>query len=104
MSDGTIMDADAYGRENQDDTALTHLDDGAISMMLLTWLTSKKGDFLKYPEMGGILDNAVFKEMTEEKIEDLRFDLKTEIYLVFSEFLELTSIDIVNHYEQRYLH
>ncbi len=89
-----FVDFDLYGREHDDGQPYYFHDDEALGIALTLWLTSKKGDFIRDPEEGGILDRNLFKNMTAGSIEKLQFTITNAIYRKFSNLLELNRVNI----------
>jgi len=87
-------DFDIYGREHDDGTPFYFHDDDSLATAITLWLTSKRGDFIRDPEEGGILDKFIFKNMTAGSIEKMQFSLTNAIYRKFSNLLTLNNIDI----------
>jgi hypothetical protein len=87
-------DFDIYGREHDDGSPFYFQDDEALNNALILWITSSKGDFIRNPEEGGILNKYLFKNMTPTMIEQLQFSLSNAILRRFSGMLTLNSINI----------
>ncbi len=96
------IDLDLYGNENIDGTAIEHTEDDALSNALLSWLTSRKGEYIKNPERGGILVGLDFKNLSNENLEEFHFKIQNEFYKEFGNILTLQNLDIIPHYEDRY--
>lgn len=79
-------DIDLYGREITPGIAKEYFDIEAVSSALNLWLTSKKGDFIRNPSAGGILDKYLFKAMDESKL----FQIKIELLSTFSDYFSDT--------------
>lgn len=62
-------DIDLYGREDAAGAIREYTDDLAVSNALVNWLTSKIGDYIYEPMLGGVLDQSLFKLMTQNKTE-----------------------------------
>lgn len=97
------FDLDIYGLENPDGSAKQVFDDDCIGNSIIMWLTSKRGDFIMEPSEGGILDSIPFKLMSDINQEMIIFKLQTEILLNFSNLINLTSINLIPNYTERYL-
>ena len=87
-------DFDIYGREKDDGQPYYFHDDEALGNALTLWLTSKKGDFIRDPEEGGILDHYLFKNMTADTINKIQFTLTNAIYKKFSNSIQLNNLEI----------
>ena len=98
-----LQDIDIFGATNADGSLVEHLESDAINSALICWLTSKKGDYIKNPTEGGILDSFNFKLLTDENISSLHFRLKNSIINFFSPSIKLIAIDLKPYYEERYL-
>ena len=96
------QDLDVFGNENSDGTAKLYLDNEAIKMAFTLWLTSKRGDFLRQPTLGGVFDTLLFKQMSEEKAQMIHFSIKNAINNSFSPTIKLLDLQITPNYEQRY--
>lgn len=68
----TYDDIDVYGREDSTQAVFEYTDDLAVSNALICWLTSKIGDYIYQPQLGGILDRTLFKRMTQGRTNALR--------------------------------
>lgn len=55
------IDIDIYGRTNDSGSPVVHTGDDAVINAIVAWLTSKKGDYLYRPNLGGVLDSLMFK-------------------------------------------
>lgn len=62
-------DIDLYGREDASGAIREYADDLAVSNAMVNWLTSKIGDYIYDPLLGGVLDQSLFKLMTQGKTE-----------------------------------
>ena len=87
-------DFDIYGREKDDGQPYYFHDDEALGNALTLWLTSKRGDFIRDPEEGGILDHYLFKNMTNSSINQIQFMLTNAIYRKFSNSIQLNNLVI----------
>jgi len=96
-------DISLYGEENPDGSAKELFDDDCIGNALVLWLTSRRGDFILSPTTGGILEDMVFKNMSNLNIELLVFKLQTEILLTYSDILSLSGIQVIPNYTERFL-
>lgn len=97
----TYADADIYGRELSDGNAVQHIDAEAIKNALTLFLTSKKGDFLRNPELGGPLDRVKFKSLDGSVSSLVIFTLKNAITNYFSPAIKLRDIQFTPNYEKR---
>lgn len=82
---------------------IEYIDADAVNNALNLFLTSKKGDFLYNPGAGGILDTPLFKSMTPQMFEMLRFNLRNAITNYFTPFVTINSIDIIPDYNNHIL-
>jgi len=96
-------DVDIYGYEGPDGSAKEYFDDDCIGNSIIMWLTSKRGDIIMEPNEGGVLDSVLFKNMSDLNQELLAFKIQTEILLNFSDLINLTGINLVPNYTERYL-
>lgn len=95
-------DINVYGNENPDGTPEYHLDEEAINNALSLWLSSKKGDFIKRPELGGIIDRLLFKQMNIETQAKMSFAIQNAINNQFAPALKLEGLQVNPNYEQRF--
>lgn len=100
---GQTIDVDIYGRQNTDGSALEYFDSDAISEALRDFVMSKRGDFLYDPGMGGILDTPLFKVMTPDSMEMLRFRIRNAITNYFTPYIQLKTVDIIPDMNNRIL-
>lgn len=96
------MDLDVYGDENSDGTAKEYLDNEAIKMAFTLWLTSKRGDFLRQPSLGGVFDTLLFKQMSLEKAQMIHFSIRNAINNAFSPSIKLLDLQVNPNFEGRY--
>jgi hypothetical protein len=96
-------DLDLFGNDTASGEAIIHYDHEAVDSALTTWITSKMGDILKRPNDAGILDRALFKNMTDDKIDQLIFLLRTGITNDFSPAIELKKLYIQRDYIRQIL-
>lgn len=89
------------GEENPDGSCKELLEDDALKNALLLWLISKRGEFLKNPGDGGLLDSLMFKTIDENRIQQVAFSIKTSIFNNFFPALRLTDLQITPEYELR---
>lgn len=101
MDKSIYHDLDIYGRNNTNGTAMEYFDEDAVKNALTLWLTSKKGEFLRNPDAGGVLDNAQFKNIEGKSIKILLFRLKNALLLEFTPTVQLVNMIVTPDYEQR---
>ena len=94
-------DLDLYGNDTAKGEAEIHYDEDAIQSAFTTWITSKRGDYLKLPADGGILDFSLFKNMNDETIEILTHQLRTSIINEFTPAITLQGLSITPDYQNR---
>ena len=97
----TYTDLDIYGRELSDGSGVEHKDSEAIKNALILYITSKKGDFLKRPELGGPLDRVIFKSLNGNIIPLITFTVKNAILKFFSPSIKLRDISFNPDYINR---
>jgi len=95
------FDFDIDGLTKNDGSPMYYENDEAIKNAFSYWLSSKKGDFLKNPNAGGVLDKFLFKNMSADKLEIIGFDLQTEISFGWSGIIALNNITIIPDYTNR---
>jgi hypothetical protein len=98
-----LQDIDIYGREINTGAPKEHFEQEAVKNALTLWLTSKKGEFLYQPELGGILTPSIFKLMSDNNLDLLAFKIRNAINNSFFPSIQLTSLDLNPNYEQRML-
>ena len=96
-------DLNIYGQELPSGEATEVYDDDCIGNSLVMWLTSKRGDFLMQPNVGGLLSDVDFKLMSNLNIDLLIFKIQTELALNFSNLLTPTNIQVLPNYTERYI-
>ena len=97
----SYVDCDIYGRELSDGSGVEHKDSEAIKNALILYLTSRKGDFLKRPELGGPLDRVIFKSLNGNIIPLVKFTIKNAILKYFSPSIKLRSIEFSPDYSNK---
>lgn len=97
----TYQDIDLLGRELSDGNAVVHLDTEAVKNALTLFLTSKKGDFLMNPELGGPLDRVQFKSLDGNISSLVIFTIKNAITNSFSPAIKLKDIKFNPDYSNR---
>ena len=96
-------DIDIFGRESKPGIALEYSNSEAISNALTLFLTSKKGEYLKNPFDGGVLDYSLFKNFNSGTLQKLAFILKTAINNYFSSLINLQEINLTPDYDNHIL-
>jgi hypothetical protein len=94
-------DLDLYGNDNSKGEANVHYDEDAIKSAFTTWLTSKRGDFLKLPDEGGVFDFSLFKKMNPDMVQIINHEIKTAIINNFFPSVTLLGLSITPDYEHR---
>lgn len=97
------FDFDLEAKTYNNGNAVVYENDDAIKNSVLLWLTSSRGDFLKNPDAGGMLDFFLFKNITTERLRLLGFSLYNEMYFTFLGLIKILDINIVPNYTQRYI-
>ena len=95
-------DIDPFGEETNEGEAREYLDSQAIKTALTLWLTSKRGDYIENLSEGGMIKRFLFKNLTGENEEKLKFRLQTAFETYFSEYAELVRVNIIPNYVQRF--
>lgn len=88
----TYSDADIFGRELSNGQAVEHIDSEAVKNALTLFLTSKKGDFLMQPELGGPLDRVLFKSLDGNVSSLVIFTIKNALTNYFSPAIKIKDI------------
>lgn len=96
-------DLDLFGNDTSKGEPIVHYDEDAIKSAFTTWLTSKRGDFLKLPIDGGVFDFALFKNLNEDLASKAKHIIKTAIINFFSPSITLTGLDITPDYQNKLL-
>ena len=98
-----LIDIDLYGREYREGVPYEWKDADAVNNAILLWITSKRSDYIKNPEAGGVLDSIIFKLMTDSQIEKLKFRIRNAFARNFSEYASLQEIKIEKMMDLRLL-
>lgn len=96
-----FQDIDMYGDKKANGDLKEYIGSDAIKNALQLWLSSKRGEFLNNPSVGGPLDSFVFKSMNIDNLTTLRFGLWSEIDNNFSPAIELIDIIITPDYNNK---
>jgi hypothetical protein len=96
-------DIDIFGAESQPGTALEYINADAIANALKLFLTLKRGELLRNPNDGGIIDVAAFKSLNDENIKKIGFQIKNAINNYFTPLIELVSIELTPDYDNQIL-
>lgn len=95
------FDYDITGNTFTDGNAIIHENDEAIKNAISQWLTSKKGEYLKNPSEGGILDYFLFKNMTNSNLELIGFAIQNLFTINLVALVKLINISIQPDYTNR---
>jgi len=95
------IDADIYGAQNADGTAVEYSGSGATKQALYLWMTSKKGEFVRNPGAGGMFDNILFKSMRTNNMQQLEFSIKNSFSNDFYPAVTLNAITVTPDYNNR---
>lgn len=98
-----LQDIDFYGKINADGSLTEYYDKDAVRNALTLWLNSKRGEFLYNPSYGGLLDRALFKNLTTSTLQQILLSLFDGIEKWFSPQLEIEDIRMEPDYENRIL-
>lgn len=98
-----IVDIDVYGRTDNVGNLILHNQDYAISNCLVFWLTSKAGDYIYFPELGGPLERLKFKLMNLTTVTNLTTFLSNTINEYFGNVLTLQSVIVSPDNKKRIL-
>ena len=96
-------DIDIFGKESKPGTAIEYYNADAIANALKLFLTLKKGDLLRNPNDGGLVDLSVFKTLSDANVQKVGFQIKTAINNYFTPLIELQSINLTPDYENHIL-
>lgn len=97
----TLIDIDVYGRDSITGGALIHEDDFALSNGIIFFLTSSQGDYLYRPDLGGILEGMLFKQLTPEKASFYQSKISRAIDSQFGALLTDIDVTIETDFENR---
>jgi hypothetical protein len=97
------QDIDIYGKEAREGMALEYSNQEAIRNALFLFLTSKRGDFIRNPFAGGLLDFQTFKTMSDSNIQKASFTIRNAINNYFSPAVEIQNINLIPDYTNRIL-
>lgn len=100
---GFYHDIDIYGKQSAPGVATEYFDADAVNNALILFLSSSRGDFLRNPGAGGVINWSVFKNLNETNINKLAFIIKNAINTYFTPAIELKSINLNPDYEHRFL-
>jgi hypothetical protein len=95
-------DLDFYGNDNSDGTPKEYYNTYAVKNALLSFLLSKKGDYILNPKIGGILDVFLFKNLIETKKELIGFELKNAINAHFYPAVTIKNLLVTPNYTYKY--
>jgi len=101
FSKQTIVDLDVYGRNSTSGGALVHSDDYAISNAIIFFLTSSKGDYLYRPDLGGVLEGLLFKQITVEKANYYQSFISNALKSQFGALATDIQVSITPDYDNR---
>ena len=97
-----FQDIDIFGTENYSGSAKEYFDKDAVKNSITLWLMMKKGEYLYDPSSGGTVDTSLFKNMTGEFEQIIRFEIESEFQIYFDGVVELVSVQITPNKVQRY--
>lgn len=104
MSTGNqYHDIDIYGREYANGNPYEFFDENAVKNALTFFIIMKRGDILYHPELGGIMDNALFKNMSPAFLNKQIFLTRNAVNNYFIPAIQLQSIEFNPIYDQRIL-
>lgn len=95
------FDYDIEGNTFIDGNAIVYENDEAIKNAISQWLVSKRGDYLKNPSEGGILDYFLFKNMTNSNLELIGFAIQNLFTINLVSLVKLVNISIQPDYTNR---
>lgn len=98
----SLVDLDVYGRTSNAGGALVHQDDFAISNAIIFFLTTKRGDYLYRPSLGGLLDRLLFKLLDIDKARFYGEQIANELDNEFGALLDDIEVIITPNFEERY--
>lgn len=97
------IDLDLFANIDSTGKIEEHTEGDALKESLRFFVTSKAGDILGFPELGGIMDATLFKTMGGTEFQRIYYTIYTDISEGFSPAIEIQDIDIVPDYQNRIL-
>jgi len=97
----TFMDVDVYGNENSDGSPKQYFDEQAINNAFISWIGSKKGDYIRRPELGGVIDRLLFKNMDPSTAAKMTFAIQNAVINEFTPELTLEELSVNPDYINR---
>jgi len=85
-------DISYWGEENSNGSVVTYMGADAIKNALFQWFSAKRGEYLRNPGAGGILDNLNFKTFSTETEMKTKFELLTGLTNEFSPAITIQDI------------
>lgn len=96
-----LQDIDVFGTVNANGTIREYVDDNALGNAIISFLMSKKGDYVNDPLEGGIINEALFKNISGSMIEKLKFSIENSLKLRFPNLITLNKVSIDPDYQTR---
>ncbi len=94
-------DIDVFGNENADGTPKYYLEEEAINSAFTAWLGAKRGDFIRRPMLGGLLDTLLFKGLNQRTGSQIAFTIQNAIANEFIPEITLVDLSVTPDYENR---
>lgn len=90
-----LQDLDIFARSDANGGLRVLEEDLAISNALVAWLSSKAGDYIYRPDLGGVLEIPLFKLMTPQRTKDLQNFFRSKIEENFGGVLSLDRVSVI---------
>lgn len=97
----TIFDTSMYGLRDSSGSIKDLWGKEALSNALIQWLTLKKGEVLRRPDLGGVLDPWITKPLTDLNAKLMVRVIQANIESNFTPYLQLVSLNVTPDYEKR---
>lgn len=96
----TLVDLDIYGRRSPNGGVTIHEQNNAISNAMVFFLTSKKGDFIWNPELGGLLHRLEFKLNTTD-MREVEQEIISSLEQLFGPVAIIDEVLVIPNHENR---
>jgi hypothetical protein len=97
----TFIDFDIYGRTDERGNPLILRGNEAIKNAIITYLLSKRGDYIRRPAFGGILDQIEFKVKNNDNLNAYSTELAQDITRHFGAYVNVLGVTINPDYAIR---
>lgn len=90
----TFIDFDIYGRTDERGNPLILRGNEAIKNAIITYLLSKRGDYIRRPTFGGILESIEFKAKNSDNLNSYSNELAQNITQQFGAYVNVLEVSI----------